>query len=88
MSAASVTDPLMPSTTEYELLQTELSTAGTPVAFGPTAFGPYQATATYKVAATTRVATGTYYAYLVTVTVTCASGGCAPMVFTSYVYTT
>ncbi len=73
---------------EYELLQTELSAAGTPVALNPTAFGPYQASATYKVAATTKVATGTYDAYLVTVTVTCTSGACTPMVFTSYVYST
>ena len=73
---------------EYELLQTELSAAGTPVTLNPTAFGPYQASATYKVAATTKVATGTYYAYLVTVTVTCTSDTCTPMVFTSYVYST
>ena len=72
---------------EYELLQTELSTAGTPVAFNAQ-FGPYLANATYNTAATKNVPTGTYHAYLVTVTVTCASGGCAPMVFTSYVYTT
>ena len=76
---------------EYELLQTELSVAGTPVAFNAQ-FGPYAASATYTTAATKTVGKRanavTYYAYLVTVTVTCASGGCTPMVFTSYVYST
>ncbi|MHB1511713.1 type IV pilus modification PilV family protein [Acidiferrobacter sp.] len=72
---------------EYELLQTELSAAGTPATF-TVQLGPYVANAAYSTAATTRVSTGTYYAYLVTVTVTCASGTCAPMVFTSYVYST
>ena len=72
---------------EYELLQTELSTAGTPVVISNAAFGPYVANATYTTA-TTKVPTGTYYAYLVTVTVTCASGACTPTVFKSYVYST
>ena len=76
---------------EYELLQTELSTAGTPpplVRISNAQLGPYLANATYNTAATKKVPTGTFKAYLVTVTVTCASGGCTPMVFTSYVYTT
>ena len=73
---------------EYELLQTELSAAGTPFTLSNAQFGPYMANATYTTAATTKVATGTYYAYLVTVTVSCASGGCTPMVFSSYVYST
>ena len=74
---------------EYELLSTEYAPPGNkPVSISNAALGPYVANATYSVAATKKVSTGTYYAYLVTVTVTCASGACTPMVFTSYVYST
>ena len=73
---------------EYELLQTELSAAGTPVAINNAPLGPYLASANYTIKATKTVNTGIYDAYLVKVTVTCASGLCAPMVFTSYVYST
>ena len=76
---------------EYELLQTKSAT-GKPVVLSNAAFGPYVANATVATAATKTVGGGkkaiTYYAYLVTVTVTCASGACTPMVLTSYVYTT
>ena len=79
---------------EYELLQTKSAT-GKPVVLSNAAFGPYVANATVAIAATKTVGGGkkpitpiTYYAYLVTVTVTCASGACTPMVLTSYVYTT
>lgn len=70
---------------EYELLYTEFGVA--PPSF-TVQLGPYVANIASSTAATTRVPTGTYYAYLVTVTVTCASGACTPMVFTSYVYST
>ncbi len=78
---------------EYELLQTQTKSAtGKPVVLSNAAFGPYVANATVATAATKTVGGKkkpiTYYAYLVTVTVTCASGACTPMVLTSYVYTT
>ena len=70
---------------EYELLYTEFAAA--PPSF-TVQLGPYVAKTASSVAASKTVSTGTYYTYLVTVTVTCASGACAPMVFTSYVYST
>lgn len=72
---------------EYELLYTEFPGA-TPPTFNSQPFGPYLASAAITNHGKTAVPTGTYYWYLVTVTVTCASGSCAPMVFASYVYTT
>ncbi len=71
---------------EYELLQTKSATG--PVALSNVAFGPYVANATVATAATKTVGKKKYSAYLVMVTVTCASGACTPMVLTSYVYTT
>lgn len=67
-----------------ELLQTERGSA--PFAFGPTTTGPYTVSATVS-HTKTKVATGTYYAYLITVTVTCATGSCTPVGFSAHAYT-
>ncbi len=69
---------------QTELLQTELGAA--PFALATTTLGPYKAKATVSQTAT-RVATGTYYSYLVTVTVTCVSGACGPVKLTAHAYT-
>ncbi len=71
---------------ETELLQSELGLA--PFTLNPTAFGPYQASATWTTAASQTIQGVTYSAYQVTVTVTCASGACPSLILTSYVYTT
>ncbi len=73
---------------ESQLRSTESSAAGTPPGLSNTPFGPYVANAAVKTVATKKVRGTSYYTYLVTVTVSCASGGCTPMVFTSYVYST
>ncbi|WP_297393775.1 prepilin-type N-terminal cleavage/methylation domain-containing protein [Acidiferrobacter sp.] len=77
---------------ESELLYTEFGPPNEPPPVSNAKFGPYVANATVATAATKTVGGKkkpiTYYAYLVTVTVTCASGACTPMVLTSYVYTT
>jgi prepilin-type N-terminal cleavage/methylation domain-containing protein len=72
---------------EAELLQTELGSPSPPFTVNQT-FGPYQAVATWSTTATTPTRAGTYYAYLVTVTVTCVSGSCPTLTFTAHVYTT
>lgn len=70
---------------EAELLQTELGQG--PFALNQR-FGPYQVVAQVVTTTLKRVSTGPYYAYLVTVTVTCVTGSCPPLTLSSYVYTT
>jgi prepilin-type N-terminal cleavage/methylation domain-containing protein len=69
-----------------ELLQTDPLLGSAPFAFGPTTTGPYTVNATVS-QTKTKVATGTYYAYLITVTVTCVTGSCTPVRFTAHAYT-
>lgn len=70
---------------EDELRQTELGLA--PFSATQTA-GPYKVVA--RVVSKTRksVSTGSYYSYFVTVTVTCVTRSCQPLILASYVYTT
>ena len=70
-----------------ELLQTDPSLGLAPFTFGPTTMGPYRVGATVPKPNKTKVKTGTYYAYLVTVTVTCVTGPCTPVRFTAHAYT-
>jgi len=76
---------------EAELLQTELGKSPTfsspPFTLNKT-FGPYQAVATWTTTPPTKTRAGTYYAYLVTVSVTCVTGSCPTVTFTAHVYTT
>jgi len=75
---------------EAELLQTELATqfvqSSPPFNLNQT-FGPYQVVASYT-QTSTQTPAGKYYEYLVTVSVTCVTGSCAPVTFTAHAYTT
>ncbi len=70
---------------EEELRQTELGLA--PFNATQTA-GPYKVVAQVVSQTQKRVSTGSYYAYFVTVTVTCVTRSCQPLILASYVYTT
>ncbi|MHB8253711.1 MAG: type IV pilus modification PilV family protein [Acidiferrobacter sp.] len=72
---------------EFELLQTEIYPNNAPYPVNQ-AFGPYQAVATVATSKPVQVANNKYYAYLVTVTVTCVTGSCPTLTFTAHVYTT
>lgn len=70
---------------EAELAQTEWGQG--PFALNQR-FGPYQVVAQIVKTTSKRVSTGRYYAYLVTLTVTCVATSCPALTLSSYVYTT
>lgn len=71
---------------DMELLQTDPSVGSAPFAFGPTTIGPYTVDATVS-QTKLQTSTGTYYTYLIKVTVTCVTGSCTPVGFTAHAYT-
>ncbi len=71
---------------DMELLQTDPSVGSSPSNFGPTTIGPYVVGATVS-QTQIQASTGTYYTYLIAVTVSCVTGPCTPVRFTAHAYT-